>query len=41
MEAYCSYCGEEQPIRQTVPWQANLCKTCGHSVTTNEPHQQG
>lgn len=26
--AYCEQCGEEQPIRKTVPWQPDLCATC-------------
>jgi hypothetical protein len=30
--AYCEYCGEDQEIKTTVPWQPNLCRTCGNDV---------
>ncbi len=29
IHAYCPHCGEEREIKKTVPWQSNLCRTCG------------
>lgn len=29
---HCPYCGEEQPIQATVPWQADICDVCGNDV---------
>ena len=35
--AYCEHCGEEQPVRKTVPWQPNLCGACSAELEESEP----
>ncbi|WP_256547922.1 hypothetical protein [Halovivax gelatinilyticus] len=32
LTAYCPQCDGEEPIRKTVPWQPNLCTTCGSDI---------
>ncbi len=32
MQKLCKYCGQEQPIVETVSWQLNLCSECGNSI---------
>lgn len=30
--AYCPHCGDDREIKQTVPWQPDLCRTCGGNI---------
>lgn len=39
MTRTCEHCGTEGSIRQTPPWQDDLCKECGESVSSPEVEQ--
>jgi hypothetical protein len=31
-ETYCPECDDHREIKKTVPWQADLCTSCGSDV---------
>ncbi|WP_255150048.1 hypothetical protein [Halorarius halobius] len=31
-DPYCPNCDEATEVKETVPWQADLCKYCGGKV---------
>lgn len=37
---FCDYCGEQQSIVETVPWQADVCAECGNDIEGESPENQ-
>lgn len=33
---YCENCGEERTVAKTMPWQDDICKSCGANVPSEE-----
>lgn len=35
LTAVCPECGDETSIKETVPWQPNICTACGSDIPTS------